>query len=265
MPYKDKEKLKQYQKEYREKNKEKLKEYQKEYTETNKDKLLEKSKIWYENNKEKKKEYDKSHREENRETINEQRKKYYEENKETINEQKRNYYEKNKEKINKQISINSKSVNALTIKLRNCKNADKEKKRDFDIDEQFIKELLEKQNNICNHCKTQVKIEWEDNKDPLQFSINRLVNSIGHIKVNVEITCWGCNNKLNNQGMFKRGSIFKRNRENKNKNGINSYWDFKYSLNGETKTKSFSVNKYGEEEAKKLCIEYQNKIFPLNN
>ena len=64
MPFKDKEKEKEYMREYRKKNKEKKKEYQKEYRDNNKEKTQKYTKEYRENNKEQikqyKKEYDKT-------------------------------------------------------------------------------------------------------------------------------------------------------------------------------------------------------------
>tara|TARA_R110002096_G_scaffold41653_1_gene112595 strand:+ start:375 stop:833 length:459 start_codon:yes stop_codon:yes gene_type:complete len=59
-----------------------------------KEKANEKQREWYEKNKEKKKEY----RQNNKEKIAERQREYYENNKEQINKQKKEYYENNKEK-----------------------------------------------------------------------------------------------------------------------------------------------------------------------
>ena len=72
MPYKDKEKYKEYHKEYYQKNKEekkeyyennkeKITEYKKEWYKKNKEKIKDRVKEWYENNKEKIKEYKKEY------------------------------------------------------------------------------------------------------------------------------------------------------------------------------------------------------------
>ena len=87
------EKLKEYNKEYREKNKEKVKENRKKWCKNNPEKVKEKakecSKKWRENNKEKDKERQKKYRENNREKAKENSKIYYEKNKEMINEKSR--------------------------------------------------------------------------------------------------------------------------------------------------------------------------------
>ena len=76
-------------------NKEKIKEYR----ENNKEKFKEYYEKYYENNKEKFKEYQKKFRENNREKILEEKKNYRENNKEEINEKSKKYYQDNKDKI----------------------------------------------------------------------------------------------------------------------------------------------------------------------
>tara|TARA_R110000803_G_scaffold76170_1_gene140728 strand:- start:50 stop:592 length:543 start_codon:yes stop_codon:yes gene_type:complete len=97
MPFKDKEKQKEYNKAWREANKEKNKEYQKEYNEKNKEKIKESSKEWRKNNKEKIKEKDKERNKERREYNKEYNKVYKEKNKDTIKEYNKEWREKNKE------------------------------------------------------------------------------------------------------------------------------------------------------------------------
>ena len=76
MPFKDKEKEKEYQKKYYQENKEKEKEYKKKY---------------YQENKEKEKEYQEKYNQENKDKRKEYYKKYYQENKEKIKEQQKIY------------------------------------------------------------------------------------------------------------------------------------------------------------------------------
>jgi hypothetical protein len=78
-------------KEYREANKEKIREYYKQYNGANKDI----TKQWYEANKEHIKEY----YEANKEKIKEKNKEYQQQNKEKIKEKKKQYHQQNKERI----------------------------------------------------------------------------------------------------------------------------------------------------------------------
>ena len=70
----------------------------------------------------------------------------------------------------------------------------------------------------------------------------------------------------NKNPMFKRGHICKRNAYDNNK--VYTYWYFVWSeYNEKTKTshkrtKTFSVYKYGEEEAYRMCKKFQKTIHP---
>jgi hypothetical protein len=104
MPYLDKEKRREYQKQYRLDNKEKKKKYSEHYHENYKDKISKKNKEWRENNKQK---------------ISEKKKEYRENNKKHIKEHNKEYYENNKKKIIKRISLynNSKKTTNPLFKL----------------------------------------------------------------------------------------------------------------------------------------------------
>ena len=94
-----KEANREYMRIYRENNKEKIKEINKKggkkYKTKNKEKILLNQKEYRENNKEKIKEY----RENNKEKIKENNYKYYEENKELLKPLQKEYYKNNKDKI----------------------------------------------------------------------------------------------------------------------------------------------------------------------
>jgi hypothetical protein len=83
---KDKDKLKEYQRKYREENKEKIASYYKNYNAANKDKNNTYIKSYNESNKDKRKEYNAS----NRERRNKQMNKWYSDNKESVQTYRRN-------------------------------------------------------------------------------------------------------------------------------------------------------------------------------
>ena len=213
--------------------------------------------------KEAQKQYQKEWREKNKDKIAQQKREYREKNKDKIEQYNQEYYEKNKAKIQQRAKEYKKAKGIIKMKLKDYKENDKKHNREFDIDEDYVILLLQKQNNICNRCKKQVKLEWEDAYDKEQFSINRLDNSIGHIKSNVEMTCWGCNDRLGQEDRFNRGCL--RKSETKYYDKVYYNWVFLYWINGEQQSKSFSINKYGNEKAHQMCIDLQNEIFPLTS
>jgi len=119
------------QQRYREKNKELLKQKNKEYKEKNKELLKQKNKEYKEQNKErdkiKKAEYDKKYREKNKDRISEIKKKYYETNKEKRREYFREYKKKRKEN-DKLYFLTEKYRNILykAIKYKTSKNGSSE-------------------------------------------------------------------------------------------------------------------------------------------
>lgn len=85
---------------------------------------------------------------------------------------------------------------AIKNKLQAYRQSDEKYERENNIDYEHVIKLLEGCNNTCHYCMQAVKLEWIEPKDPMQFSVNRKDNLIGHIKGNCEITCWGCNHIL---------------------------------------------------------------------
>ena len=76
--------------------------------------------------------------------------------------------------------------------LRTCKQIDKNENRLFNLDEEWIKRMLEVQNGICYQCSYPFLLINGD-RDLRQVSIDRIDNDLGHIKGNVILSCWGCN------------------------------------------------------------------------
>ena len=89
-------------KEYYEKNKDKIREYRRNYYKQNKAKLIKQNKERYEKDHDKILEYNRNYRENNKEKISEQKKKYYKKNRDKVAERCKNYYEKNYVKLYEQ-------------------------------------------------------------------------------------------------------------------------------------------------------------------
>jgi hypothetical protein len=102
MPYKDPDKIKQYQKEYRERNKDKHDAYCRKYYEEHKEEFAERREKYYEENREKlcegSREYYREHKEEILPRMKEYHKKYYEENREMLLEKNRQHVKQHREK-----------------------------------------------------------------------------------------------------------------------------------------------------------------------
>ena len=124
-------------------------------------------------------------------------KEYSKIHKQEIIERRKIYYQEHKEEILKKVSKFKKSFDGtIKAKIVCSKQDDLKYNRENDIDEDFVKYLLEIQELKCLYCDINLKLEWDEPYDKEQFSINRLNNKIGHIKNNCEITCWGCNDYL---------------------------------------------------------------------
>lgn len=73
------------------------------------------------------------------------------------------------------------------------------------VDIPYVLKTLENAENICYYCKESVKVLYENVREPLQWSLDRIDNSIGHNKENVVIACLQCNvgRKTMHQGRYE--------------------------------------------------------------
>jgi len=99
-------------------------------------------------------------------------------------------------KHNKQIYLCRKCSDPISVSIRQwiftSKQSDKKYNRyDVDrfIDKCFLKELVKDYPN-CYYCK--IELQYIDNNDTLS-TIERINNSIGHIKSNCVLSCRKCN------------------------------------------------------------------------
>ncbi|MEW8689138.1 MAG: hypothetical protein AB2556_25230, partial [Candidatus Thiodiazotropha sp.] len=84
--------------------------------------------------------------------------------------------------------------NAITKKLVAHKQQDQAKGLRFNLKVDQILELKEAQDNHCAACNIELLWAYQP-KDTQQFSIDRLDNSMGHIRDNIRLTCLECNQK----------------------------------------------------------------------
>jgi len=124
-------------------------------------------------------------------TYNEYCWEHHHDRKEYFRKYKKEYYMNNKEYYKKQHK-EYRQNNWNKELLHHCKLHDKEKNRMFDLDEEWIKIMLKYQNGLCAICGDEM-ILTNGNKNPKQISIDRINNSLGHLKTNCCLTCWNCN------------------------------------------------------------------------
>jgi len=72
------------------------------------------------------------------------------------------------------------------------------------VDVHYALKTLENAENICYYCKKPVQVLYEKAREPTQWSLDRIDNSIGHNKENVVIACLQCNvgRKTMHQGRY---------------------------------------------------------------
>ena len=74
------------------------------------------------------------------------------------------------------------------------KRQDQVKGLRFSLKVDHIQALREAQGNRCAACNIRLLRAWEP-KDTQQFSVDRLDNTVGHIRDNVRLTILECNRK----------------------------------------------------------------------
>jgi hypothetical protein len=61
------------------------------------------------------------------------------------------------------------------------------------INREQVLDLMIKCQNRCFYCKEPVNVIYENVREPRQWTLERIDNSRGHNKDNVEIACLNCN------------------------------------------------------------------------
>jgi hypothetical protein len=61
------------------------------------------------------------------------------------------------------------------------------------VDNKYVIELLREKQLLCFYCRESVNLLYNNVRDGKQWTLDRIDNSIGHNKGNVEIACLTCN------------------------------------------------------------------------
>lgn len=189
------EKHPEYIKEYRIKNKEKLAEQNHQYYLDNKerfdayriehkDERNQYMKEWHDSHKEHEENYRIEHREERLRYSKQYNKDYYELNKEKESERKKQYYNTLRGWSNVIVS------HCIEADLK-AKRIGKELPKDY-VDVEWTMEQIQKG---CSHKDICGTTDWK------KVGLNRINNSLPHIKSNCEPCCWECNHRLNAEEM----------------------------------------------------------------
>ena len=98
-------------------------------------------------------------------------------------------------------------VKMIHKKIEGYKQQDKQKKRGFDLDLEYVVNLLRPM--ICHYCGNCVYILYKISREMKQWSLDRIDNSLGHTKTNVVLSCLKCN--LERRCKSSTGFLFSKN------------------------------------------------------
>jgi len=78
--------------------------------------------------------------------------------------------------------------------LKRCRTRAKKAGKPFDIDDDYLIEIWEKQNGLCSYTKIpMIKPKWNSKKQPNLASLDRIDSSNGYVKGNVQFVCYSIN------------------------------------------------------------------------
>lgn len=85
----------------------------------------------------------------------------------------------------------------ISQKISRYKGRDNQKNREYKeenyIDKDWVKEELIKNNCRCQRCKKELKTTGYTFRDGQQFSVDRIITELPHIKQNCQVVCLRCN------------------------------------------------------------------------
>lgn len=92
-----------------------------------------------------------------------------------------------------QCSLLIKNINQKIQSYKQQDNIKSKYEKDLFITFDLVVDLLIKSDIICYYCKSPIKLFYENVREPLQWSLDRIDNDIGHNIGNIFIACLSCN------------------------------------------------------------------------
>jgi hypothetical protein len=138
----------------------------------------------------------KAYRDKNKTRINQQKKQSYDRNNTHIKKTNNAYYHNNAERCKTrqrqyQARVESVDVKSWLAKcMKHTRFADRRLNREFDLSLQFLLDLYEKQNGLCAISGVAMT---HNRNDLFAISIDRINNSHGHLRSNVQLVCQAMN------------------------------------------------------------------------
>lgn len=134
----------------------------------------------------------------NKDSINALKRQQYHADPEAVRVRRKNYYSKNSEKIIKDVSSKIDYVARaqktfrrwLHLSLKNARHTDKKFDREFNIDINYVMEVLERQGFKCAITGLDLKHEYNSH---YSASIDRIDSTLGHVRDNIQIVCQAVN------------------------------------------------------------------------
>lgn len=171
----------------------------------NRERELERAKQYRKEHIDEVKEREQKYREENRDTILEKKREFYNNNKEAELTRAKQWRDNNKDKVKdlhhkrwvevEKVKRKHDWNTILKKKLNSLKLVDENKGREFNIDKDYVNNIIQEASNKCKWCSKECKFVGYDNRDIDQWSIDRIDNNYGHIQGNIVLSCLHCNVK----------------------------------------------------------------------
>jgi len=194
-------KIKERSRKYYEEHREERNEYSRKYLEAHPEKAKEYVKKWRKNNPEKLREFSKKYYEENREKRREYSRKHYKEHREEIKDAVRKRYKANPEKVNARMK-RYRNTHPFKSSLWGIKTRSKKSGLEFDLDEDYLKQLWVECDGICPVMGVPM-LKFSERNDPYTMSIDRIIPEKGYVKGNVRfVSLWYNRAKSNSSDEF---------------------------------------------------------------